>query len=466
MVQDNILEYLDRNSLAILSLTCHRLHRLARKYLYRELKHYLKYHALIKRNVRADPTLIPYIHSFTSYEPSFLKWMWTQMVQSLEKLDLQGPCTVENAYSEILESIHQSRVKELTFGLMPTLEFCNLSSRGVFSGLTFLHLRIGRKSEYTLQTILDQLHAPALEILEVDNISDWRIQWPESFEEAIPNLRGLRLHMSGWEDDVMFDSPPPDLDSEQRIPPSSVMWNTALTLYRRYIFFDIFYCDPVCPFLDYAPSYASAHQLDPVPLVQWLIKSFQFFSGKDGGKYIHMKVGDVPLTDLSTILSSMKSMDFGRFEMIISLDLPHGTPTSIADLLPHNIYDLSIRPPFEGFLDPSVVPECIRSLPNLEHVNISLNVWWPDFELRNGCTAASCSFRTIPRHLTAYLEVIRGSKTAWYENLCDRQHTIDKHDLGDVADFEMEVKEWFQLSASLKSVVFDFHERVDDWDWS
>jgi hypothetical protein len=385
--------------------------------------------------------------------------MWTQMTATLKKLELQWDDTVEiNAYSEILESIPQSRVEGLTFGLRPAFEFRTLSSRRVFSGLTFLYLRNEAKSEYTLQTILDQLHAPSLEFLEVENVTDWRIQWRESFDDAIPNLRGLRLRVKEWDEDVeMFDSEE-DRKSEEKMPPSSVKWNTVLTLYRRSIFFDIFYHEDWSPFLDYAPSYASAHQLDPVLLVQWLVKSLEFFRAKEGTDYVFVHVGDIPLSHLSTILRSMKSMNFRtRSKMQLSLNLPYGTTTSIADLLPDSIVELTIVPPFDGFLDPSVVPECIRSLPNLEYLDIWINASKPDFQPRNGCTAATCFFGSLVRG-RVYLKATRGSDPVWSHSW--HGPYIDKHDLGDVVDLEMEVKEWFRLSASLKSSHFGFEERI------
>jgi hypothetical protein len=420
--------------------------------LYRELDLYEKYRGLVERNLRCDPTLIPYIRSFTSYDPSFLKWMWMQMTTSLKKLVLRWDNTVEiNAYSEILESIPQS-IEELIFELRPAFEFRTLNSRRVFGGLRYLYLRNEAKSEYTLQTILDQLHCPSLEVLEVANVTDWRIQWRDSFDDAIPNLGGLELHIKDWEGREMFDGEE-DQMSEEQMPPSSVMWNTVLTLYRRSIFFDISYYNPDSPFLDYAPSYASAHRLDPVPLVQWLVRSLQFFRAKKGIDYFFVGLGDISLSDLSIFLRSMKPMNFRGSKMQLALNLPYGTTTAIAALLPDNISQLSISLRFDGFLDPSVVPECIRSLPNLKHLQIWINVSKDDFQPRSGCTAATC-FLGGMSIMGVQFGVTRGSDPVW--NHVRHQRYIDKHDLGDVVDFEMEVKEWFRLSASLESVEFGF----------
>jgi len=376
-----------------------------------------------------------------------------QTTSSLKALELQWDNTVElNAYSEILESIPQRCIEGLIFELRPAFDFRMLSSRCAFNGLTFLQLQNQAKSEYTLQTILDQLQALSLEILEIDNLTDWRIQWRESFDDTMPNLAGLRLDINRAEDAVMFDSEE-DRWSEEKMPPSDVKWDTVLTLCRRSIFFDIFYPDSSKPFLDHAPSYASAHQLDPVLLVQWLVKSLQFFRTKKGIDLVFVNLGDIPLSDLSTILRSMKSMDFRGSWMQLSLDLPFGTTSSIADLLPNNIVELTICPPFHGFLDPSVVPECIRSLPKLQDLAIYIHVSKPDFQPRNGCTAATCSFPRLVRGMSiigVQLKADRGSDPVWRHGWHHRD--IDKRDLGDVDGFEREVKDWFRLSTSLESL--------------
>jgi len=394
--------------------------------------------------------LIPYICSFTSYNPSFLKWVWTQTTSSLKKLELQWDYTVEtNAYSELLVSIPQSRVDKLTFALKPALEFRILSSRGVFNNLTFLYLQNHATWKYPLQTILDQLHAPSLEILKVENLTDWRIQWRESFDDTMPNLAGLSLHIRGGDEDVvMFDSEE-DYETEENMPPSNVKWDTVLTLYRRSIFFEMILLQYSSnPFLDPAPSYASAHQLDPVLLVQWLVKSSQFLRAKQGIDYFCVWFGDIPLSDLTTILRSIKSMDFRPSKMELGLHLPLDTTPSIADLLPDNIVELELTSPSDGFLDPSVVPECIRRLPNLERLLIWINAVAPRFRSLSRCTAAKCSFQSLELEGRT-LKAARGSDPFWSVSRRPKRD-IDKDDLGDVDDLEMEIKEWFRLSTSLK----------------
>jgi hypothetical protein len=147
-------------------------------------------------------------------------------------------------------------------------------------------------------------------------------------------------------------------------------------------------------------------------------------------------------------------MDFRGSWMQLYFELPFGTTSSIADLLPDNIVELTISPPFEGFLDPSVVPECIRSLPKLQYLDICIRVSELDFQPRNGCTAAKCSFCPLVRGMGVRLKAACGSDPVWRHSWHDRD--IDKHDLGDVDDFEREVKGWFRLGTSLKWLVVFF----------
>src|SRR5271155_2257331 len=239
VVQDNILEYLDRRSLAFVSLTCRWLHCVAQKYLYREVEPlYQKQRYQLESNLRRNPALIAYIRSFESHDPSFLKWMWTQSPPSLAKLELRWAGNLEtNAYSELFDSIPpQSRVEALESGLMSPFATRMLSSLHAFDGLAFLKLRNETMPGYNLQTILQVLHAPSLEILELENVTDWRIQWQKSFEDTIPNLRGLSLYIKGYEDDVMFGDED-DRWAKADMPPTDIKWDTVLTLYQRSIFF-------------------------------------------------------------------------------------------------------------------------------------------------------------------------------------------------------------------------------------
>jgi hypothetical protein len=460
VVQDNILEYLDRRSLAFVSLTCRWLHRVAEKYLYRELEPlYQNYQ--VESNLRRNPALIAYIRSFESHDPSFLKWMWTQSPPSLAKLELRWAGNLEtNAYSEFFDSIPpQSRVEALESGLNTPCATRMLTSLHAFDGLAFLKLRNDTMPSYNLQTILQVLHAPSLEILELENVTDWRIQWQKSFEDTIPNLRGLRLDIKGYEDDVMFGDED-DQWAEANMPPTDIKWDTVLTLYQRSIFFEISYPKYISnPFLNHAPSYASAHQLDPVPLIQWQVKCSQFFLAKDGTDDLYVHVG-VRLVDLSTILSAIKSMDFGVRTIHLALDLPEDTTPSIAHLLHKSVRRLSITPPY-GLLDPSVVPACIHSLPNLEYLSVHIDVT-NEFQPLRRCTTATCSFRAVPggqKISGLQLHFSRGMDSEWDIGVFDQPcgWYVDKYDPGDVVDFEMETREWFQLSTSMKSLSIWFY---------
>jgi hypothetical protein len=270
----------------------------------------------------------------------------------------------------------------------------------------------------------------------------------------------------------MFDDEG-DEESEEILPPSNVMWDNVLTLQQRSIFFDIHYYDPGSPFLDYAPSYASSNQLDPVPLIQWHVKSLQFFHAAAGLDSFFVSIGVVSLTDLRTILLAIKPIAFNGFEMQLSLRFPKDAPPSIAYLLPENITELSISPPSYSILDPSVIPGCIHSLPNLEYLNIYLNMSGDEFQPCNKCTTARYSFRSLTagnRITNVHLMISRSSGPVWCVHIWDRprRRYIDESDPGcEIVDFEIEVKEWLRLSTSLQwlEIYFEHVEQTPGIDY-
>jgi hypothetical protein len=88
-VQDNILDKLDQATLASVCLTSASLYRAAKKHLYRTLVGYQNYRSLVEHNLRSDPSIVPYIRSFTSYDESFLLWMWSLAPPLLKELELR-----------------------------------------------------------------------------------------------------------------------------------------------------------------------------------------------------------------------------------------------------------------------------------------------------------------------------------------------------------------------------------------
>jgi hypothetical protein len=74
--------------------------------------------------------------------------------------------------------------------------------------------------------MLERLHAPSLELLEVSEIRNWRIQWRASFEDALPNLRALKIDVV-WDDSGRYGN---------RDKLSEDEWDTLVTMYRRSIF--------------------------------------------------------------------------------------------------------------------------------------------------------------------------------------------------------------------------------------
>ena len=461
VVQDVILDKLDRVALASVSSTCRHLHRGARKFLFRKLTRYEKHRDLIEGIIRRDPTLIPYIRSFTSYDRSLLQWMFLQTIPSLRNLEIRWNFVGNDADLRFVESIPpKTNLEKLTFGLNSTIETSFLNCLNAFGHLKHLKLQNDTKSEHALQIILEQIHCPSLVFLEVERVTDWRIQWRESFEESFPNLRGLRLKVD-WEDAVMYDHEG-GYYNDEKLPPSNVMWETILTLQRRYIFFDIHYYESDSPFLDYAPSFAASHQMDPRPLIQWYVKSLMFFRAMEGCDYLFVNTKPPHFTDLKTILEAIVCIDFLGFKMQLSLKLPHGTTPLIAQLLPTNVFELSISPPSKGVLDSAVIPACIRSLPILEYLDVYINMSRHTFQPFNSCTTAKYSFRSPPANreiARAQFKISRSRDPIWdiqFWNIPRRSINIEHNCGTNMVEFEKEVEEWFQLSSSMKMLEIYF----------
>ena len=465
MVLDNILENLEPVDLASLCRTCRSLHGGALKYLYRDLtfRHWgegpfsKKRHDLVETNIRRHTTLIPLIRSFTSYDPSFLQWMYTQATPpSLQSLELKWEPNERgtDTDSKFLELIpHPSRedFRELTFPFGSAGEGSILSFLYAFRCLRSLNLRVSHNNSspsHSLQAILEQLHAPSLENLQVNGIGDWRVQWRPSFEETLRNLRSLRLDIDE-EDDVMYDdgeTPPRD---EVVPPPGNVKWDTFVTLYQRSILFWITYTGSYIsqPYLETALPYAKIHGLDPIPFIQWHINSMRMLYGSD------LTISLVPLDDLTTILRATKSIDFRKLSL--SLFFPSGTTPSIAHLLPNSVTALAIHLPHDCLLDPSVIPSCILSLPKLDSLHIFLNLSRDDFQPTSRFTAATCCFPSYPagKFVAASFSIPSRWQRGW-DAIFDGNigAHVKKVDPGnEVLDFETEIREWFQLSTSLQN---------------
>jgi hypothetical protein len=381
--------------------------------------------------------------------------MRQQTTPLLEELVLQWNTSPEDGTPlSIVESTPpQIPVGRLTFEQNSVLQASLLSSIHAFSRLTRLKL-VG--SGHTLQTILERLHTPSLTILEVEMVRDWRIQWRASFDEAIPNLRGLRLDAPD-EDEVMDDDEEV-WASPEILRPSTVKWDSVLALHQRSIFFNMDFYDFDRPFLNDAPSYASAHLRDPVPLIQWLVESLRFFAAADGFAYFAVDLYHLSLTDLTTILKAINLIDLSGARMQLSVMFPSDATPLISHLLPHNTFKLSVLPPFECFLDPLLIPACIRSLPNLTHLDINLDIFGVD-----RCTAATYSFQSTAEEeiIEAHLEISHSGEPLWNIIIFNSvtRTDIETNDPGDkLVDFEMEVGEWFQLSTSLKLLEISFHQ--------
>jgi len=502
VVQDAILENLDPVDLSSVSLSCRSLHPGALKYLYRYVTFYEINRTRIEENLRLHPTLVRYIRTFSSYDRALFQWMYSQATPpSLEWLDLKWEVDADNGacYSNLVECIPPSRrsdLKTLTITLNSSREAAMLNSLGDFNQLKFLTLyndhgtKYPQKPWYTLQGVLDQLYAPSLKFLAIESVVDWRIEWRETFREhAFPRLLGVFL-LTQWADSVMWGEEAPD-DYENPygpFPPSTRMWNTVLAFYMHGIGFVIALESGDSPFLNYAPSFAAKHRVDPVALIQHHVVSRLSLSHVNDDDNFDINVGIIPLADLRTILQAMKPTEnFGK-PMDLSLQLPYDTTLSIAQFLPHNIVELSITvpgpndgsvlattPASELILDPTVIPACIAALPNLTALNVYLKSFGADFQPMNSCTMTRCSLPSLPLVGAiddVVLKISRSDDPVWEihfsgegETLSDNRGNkyyihhpnIQPYDPGDeVVQFEREIRIWFRLSTSLEWVEVDF----------
>jgi hypothetical protein len=187
--------------------------------------------------------------------------------------------------------------------------------------------------------------------------------------------------------------------------------------------------------------------------------------------YVFIRVGPVASTDLTTILRGIQSTELrAGFPMYLSFDLPTGTTPSIAHLLHHAVSDLSLYyREFDAAVDPSFIPACIRSLPNLKHLEVAIRLS-ADFSVPfNRCTAATYSFASLIATYgnllvrEIYLNVSRSGDPVWTRMLSFFEPRDTPRDIypGDgVAEMEIEVQEWFHLSTSLQTLSFDFSSRL------
>src|ERR1700733_14080372 len=107
------------------------------------------------------------------------------------------------------------------------------------------------------------------------------------------------------------------------------------------------------------------------------------------------------------------------------------TPLPFTRLLPKSLYHLTITP---HWLDPSVIPDCIRSLPHLRILGICFNSTDPaaGCSPKNGCTNAKFFF---PPAITAkrgsynmHITIRRSGEPAW--------HTYVRDEKGDLEDVD------------------------------
>src|SRR5271170_2219406 len=267
LVLDGILEILDQNSLASLSLSCRSIHHETLKYLYRDLTCYEQHRYQVEQNLRNNPTLIRYIRLFSSYDRTFLEWVYSQIPAlqpewlKLECLDVKWGIYGQNTaygFPPFVESIPAPTrvdITTLSFTLNSRSEDSLLKSLCSFRKLTYLTLynKYG-KPWYTLQGVLDQLCSPSLQFLEIDYVDDWRVRWRDSYGQAFPSLEGVQLSTQ-WADKVMWDPWDQNVDGDNNPsrPLSVQMLSTFLAFTLRGIFFDVLLETKETPLLDRLP---------------------------------------------------------------------------------------------------------------------------------------------------------------------------------------------------------------------
>jgi hypothetical protein len=136
-----------------------------------------------------------------------------------------------------------------------------------------------------------------------------------------------------------------------------------------------------------------------------------------------------------------------------------GTTPSIAHLLPNSVTALAINLPPDCVLKPSVIPSCILSLPKLNSLQIFLKLSRDDGQPTSRFTAATCCF---PSYLAGNVTGASFSipSRGWvfkfpvYGMMSPYAYNVDHGD--EVVDFETEIREWFQLSTSLKKLQIVF----------
>jgi hypothetical protein len=466
VVQEILLELLDQRTLAALSATSTSFHHVAKYHLHRNLICYEKHRKLVEGTLRRDPSIIRCIRSFTCYNGSLLRWMWSYPTHFLTELELELKWSGRVDYfSETFDNDGpKTQIKRLTLGGEWYLQVYLLGDLYQFRTLTSLKLRLPAPTGCTLQRIFEELYAPVLESLEVERVSDWRLDWRMVAGNAFPKLRGLYITIPiTGEDGEMCDTDD-DAWNPERLPLSNIMWNTVLSLQQRNIYFDVSYegCDDDDPFIEEAPSYAAREQLDPIPLVQWLVKSRIYFRTQRKFQWSFVTVAKIPTVELLTILRAIQPLDIGGHLLHLSMHLTTLTPLPFARLLPQSLFHLTITP---HCLDASVIPDCIRSLSNLRILSICFNAALAaTCSPNNNCTNARLVFPPViteNRGLNdMYITISRSGESVWYTYVRDEEGEFEDVDgkfkritgTYPAGEFEMEVQGWYELSTSLRRV--------------
>jgi len=200
----------------------------------------------------------------------------------------------------------------------------------------------------------------------------------------------------------------------------------------------------------------------------WLFRSLHYFhlNSDPGPTAFSLSSGLASHETFTTIFEAFSNVDFSPSPVHISFSLPNGVnPHDHAVIFPKGTVELSLRLHGGNWLDPSSLPRCIESLPNLKRLEICIHSTWKHCAERDagpldpdsGCTHAlikeSACIQFIEdrdvKELT--LEVLRSCQPCWSFLL--GPYYIDIQIFPGFDRFEREVLGWFERSTSLDRIM-------------
>ena len=253
-------------------------------------------------------------------------------------------------------------------------------------------LTITTEYEVTVQDILDNLACPGLETL-IMSLSG-RYQSFSLPATGFPTLRKIKYlyHPIGVQSSA--------------VPMDSRNWNLLVTMMERKIWYEAgserdFYRHMTTPFLMQLLhpvfTHASELQIDPRPLVEWLLQS-HFTLSPD---VTSLSLSELRIKDQDAVLQVLTAneklpIDFLQVQISRNISLTTVLPQRITRL------DLDIL----DRISPEVVPSIIKSLPHLSTISITMKDGLPNDveEPRSACTRHPARIPTAQRNPESDIE--------------------------------------------------------------